>query len=95
MAESAGAASLQRMATKDSYVRVRLDDGTRDEIEEQASEGKCSREARIRYLLRVALRLHRLVKQPAVLVALAEVPQSDAKTEQQIRQMLQSALAGN
>lgn len=83
------------MTNKHPYVRVRLDGATLDVIEEQASKNDCSREARIRYLLRVALAMQRLVKRPAVLAALAEPENTDPAAEQQIRQILQTELSGN
>jgi hypothetical protein len=83
------------MTNKDPYVRVRLDGATLDVIEDQATKNDCSREARLRYLLRIALRLQGLVKRPAVLAALAEPANADPAAEQQIRQILQTALSGN
>jgi ribosomal 50S subunit-associated protein YjgA (DUF615 family) len=78
---------------KETRVQVRLDETTVSTIEEQAEKLRCSREHHMRRLIRAAMAFERLIGNPALTTALADLPEG-REAEQQMRQLLQTRLAG-
>lgn len=84
------------MRRDDLEIRVPLDYETVKLLDEQARQRSSSRARRAQMLLRAGWTVQRLLSNPALVAALAEVPPTgDPETDKKVRRLLQTELTGN
>ena len=83
------------MRRDDLEIRVPLDYDSIKLLESQAQNEGASRGKRARRLLRAGLTVERLLRNPALVAALAEVPpKGDPELDKKVRRLLQTELTG-
>lgn len=82
------------MARDDIQIRVPLDYDTIKVLEQQAGAEGVPRGSRARKLMRVGLAVQRLLRNPALVGLLSEMPlKLDPENEKQVRRLLHEGLA--
>lgn len=83
------------MRKDDLEIRIPLDFESVKLLDNQAQRAGGSRGARARKLLRAGIAVQRLLANPALVAALAELPPNgDPETDKKVRRLLQTELAG-